>query len=190
MIKVVNKKKYIIVILTLIIVVTAVKVVSFCSRKKSLENVSVEAVNYLSNASNRRKNIDEAARLNSGSYMNTCVYFAAGALRNAGLNVPSSVGNTSQFIEFLQKEGCSKSYNLDELQPGDVCFTSPSGNVNEVPDHTYIFMKWADSSHRDAYICDNQLNEYGSCYHLRNITYKTVRNGKSKSKAIFFIRIK
>lgn len=182
------KKKYVIAILTLVVFAIAAKSVMYYSNKKMLEKVAAETVNYLSVAANRRQNIDAAARLNSGSYTNTCVYFAAGALRNAGLNVPESVGNTAQLTEFLEKKGYKKHYNFNELKPGDICFAAPSGNIDEVPDHTYIFMKWADTSHKDAYICDNQLNEYGSCYHERNITYKTVRNGKSKSPAIYFMR--
>lgn len=188
--KIKNKKKYIVIALTLIVVIISFKIVSLYLRRKSLEKVSAATVNYLSVTANRRKNIDEAARLNNGSYANTCVYFASGALRAAGLDVPTSVGNTTQLTEFLQKEGYKKYYDLDKLQSGDICFAAPSGNVNETPDHTYIFMKWVDSSHKDAYICDNQLNEYGSCYHVRNITYKTVRKGKSKSQAVYFMRAK
>lgn len=188
MIKIKDKKKYVIIILTLIVVIAAFKIVGSYLKRKSFEKISAATVSYLSVTSNRRKNIDEAARLNNGSYTNTCVYFVSGALRAAGLDVPKSVGNTTQLTKFLQKEGYRKYYDLDKLQPGDICFAAPSGNVNETPDHTYIFMKWADSSHKDAYICDNQLNEYESCYHTRNITYKTVRNGKSKSQAIYFMR--
>lgn len=188
--KIKDKKKYIIIALTLVLIIATFKIVSSYLRRKSLEKISVAAVSYLSVTSNRRKNIDEAARLNNGSYTNTCVYFASGALRAAGLDVPTSVGNTTQLTELLLKKGYKKYYDLDKLQPGDICFAAPSGNVNETPDHTYIFKKWTDSSHKDAYIFDNQLTEYGSCYHVRNVTYKTVRKGKSKSPAIYFMRAK
>lgn len=188
--KIRDKKKYIIAILTLIVVISTFKIVSLHLRRKSLEKISAATVSYLSITSNRRKNIDEAARLNNGSYTNTCVYFASGALRAAGLDVPTSVGNTTELTEFLLKKGYKKYYDLDKLQAGDICFAAPSGNVNETPDHTYIFKQWTDSSHKDAYIFDNQLTEYGSCYHVRNITYKTIRKGKSKSKAIYFMRAK
>lgn len=190
MIKIKDKKKYIVIVLTLIVVIAAFKIASSYLKRKSYEKISAATVNYLNVTSNRRKNIDEAARLNNGSYTNTCVYFASGALRAAGLDVPKSVGNTTQLIEFLQKEGYKKYYDLNKLEPGDICFAAPSGNVSETPDHTYIFDKWTDSSHKDAYIFDNQLTEYGSCYHVRNVTYKTVRNSKSKSPAIYFMRVK
>ena len=58
MIKIKDKKKYVIIILTLIVVIAAFKIVGSYLKRKSFEKISAATVSYLSVTSNRRKNID------------------------------------------------------------------------------------------------------------------------------------
>ncbi|KHD36525.1 hypothetical protein NL50_08320 [Clostridium acetobutylicum] len=145
-------------------------------------------VMYLKDSNHREENLSAAISLNGGKSENTCVYFASGALRNGGLMVPDATANTTELMDFLKSKGFKKHYDLEKLKEGDICFTSESGDKNEVPDHTYIFMRWVDSIHKDAYVCDNQKKDYGDTYHKRNITYEAKINNEKKSRAIYYMR--
>jgi hypothetical protein len=124
-----------------------------------------------------------ARRLNRGDRHNTCVYFASEALRRVGYRVPRNVCNTRQFVAFLSANGWKKNYNISELKPGDICFTTNTALGH--PSHAQIFMGWVKQGSTDyAYIVDNQAYDYnGHIYHIRNIK----RKFKDKDATKFFM---
>ncbi|PJI08503.1 MULTISPECIES: hypothetical protein [Clostridium] len=176
----------------IILIVIGILVIIYCgfSHFRQMRNLGVisRAVQYLNSSYNRQNNLNAAIKLNNGISANTCVYFASGALREGGLKVPEDTANTTELIAFLKRKGFKKDYNLDRLRAGEICFTSESGNKEETPDHTYIFISWVDSSHEDAYVCDNQKKDYGDCYHKRNVKYESNVNGQKKSKTIYYMK--
>ncbi|MCR3757403.1 hypothetical protein KYB31_00160 [Clostridium felsineum] len=157
---------------------------------RHLRNAKIinRTVDYLRDDNDRQENLKAAIELNGGNAKNTCVFFASGALRHGGLKVPLDTANTTQLTKYLISKGFKKYYNLKELKVGDVCFTAPNGDKDEVPDHTYIFMGWVDLKCKDGYVCDNQKKGYGNSYHKRNITYETTINNEKKSIAIYYMR--
>lgn len=54
--------------------------------------------NYLSVEENRQKILKNALELNNGQYVNACVYFVPDALRQNGVDIPSSTCNTTGLI--------------------------------------------------------------------------------------------
>jgi hypothetical protein len=151
------------------------------SRKQSKLQTSL--YNYLTVPANR-KSVEKAARaLNRGNQKNTCVYFASESLRRIGYKVPRSVCNTRQFVAFLKSKGWKVSYNLNELKPGDICFTT--NHALGAPSHTHVFMGWVKNGSIDyAYIVDNQSRDYnGNTYHIRNFRRKL----KDKDATRFFM---
>jgi len=123
---------------------------------------------YLSSDENRQSVMERAIELHGGDASNTCVYFASEALRRAGMSdLPEDVCNTLTLTKKLEEMNWQKSTDLSQLLPGDICFTISYGYG---PTHTYTFMKWLDPTKYDyAYICDNQVSQYGDAYHVRNI---------------------
>jgi len=54
-----------------------------------------------------------------------------------------------------------------------------------VPSHVYVFMGWVEDGKTDyAYVCDGQVEEYGTILHKRNISIATAQ----KDKFSFFLR--
>lgn len=141
--------------------------------------------NYLTVADNRKSIEKVARRLNRGNYHNTCVYFTSESLRRVGYRIPKRVCNTRQLVAYLKSKGWKISYNLNELKPGDICFTS--NHALGAPSHAYIFMGWVKSGSIDyAYIADNQSYDYkGNIYHIRNVRKKF----KDKDATRFFMYI-
>jgi hypothetical protein len=139
--------------------------------------------NYLTVPANRNAVEKVARKLNRGNYRNTCVYFASESLRKIGYNVPKSVCNTRQLVSFLKSKGWKVSYNLNEMHPGDICFTT--NHALGAPSHTHIFMGWVKEGSIDyAYIADNQSRDYnGHTYHVRNIR----KRQKDKDATRFFM---
>jgi hypothetical protein len=163
-------------LVTLYILVLLISLSSFAPKAiaatEKQSKLQTSLYNYLTVPANR-KSIEKAARrLNRGSHHNTCVYFASEALRRVGFMVPKSVCNTRQLVPFLKSKGWRVSYNLHELKPGDICFTT--NNDLGSPSHAHVFMGWVKGGSIDyAYIVDNQSVDYnGNTYHIRNIRKK------------------
>ena len=70
------------------------------------------------------------------------------------------MANTVDFEYELKSRGFVYSYDLIQLNPGDIVFTN---NYT----HVYIFMGWDTDGY--GYIVDNQGNTYGGILHRRNI---------------------
>jgi hypothetical protein len=145
--------------------------------------LQIALYNYLSVEANRKSVEKAAKRLNRGDRHNTCVYFISESLRRVGYKVPKSICNTKQLVSYLKANGWKVSYNLHELKPGDICFTTntPLGS----PSHAQLFMGWVKNGSIDyAYIVDNQSYDYnGKTYHIRNIR----RRHKDKDATKFFV---
>jgi hypothetical protein len=124
---------------------------------------------------------DRANVLHGGNLHNSCVYYASEALRRIGVKLPDSISLIPPFIDELKKQGFKTSYNLKNLKPGDICFTTDeSGVVGGRPTHTYVFMGW--DSPGVAWIADNQLYDYGDVYHTRSIDFHYLNDQKDKPK--------
>ncbi len=139
----------------------------------------------LNNEKNRTYIASIAKKLHNGTLRNSCVYFASEALRKTGVSIPASTATTDDLTLKLQSKGFKKSTDLSNLLPGDICFTTLE--IDKVrPAHTYIFMGWEKSGKHDyAYVCDNQVLEYGKLFHLRNINFST-----DKTNAISYFMYK
>ncbi|WP_055069923.1 SH3 domain-containing protein [Clostridium massiliamazoniense] len=125
--------------------------------------------NYLSSTANQEAVMKEAVNLHGGNASDTCVYFLATALRNIGVDIPTSTAYTTILEGNLLSRGWVRSTNLDDIQKGDICFAGPY--------HVYVFMGWKDKEKGLAYIVDNQAAAYGnSHYHERNINGQNPEN--------------
>ncbi|MFR5266632.1 SH3 domain-containing protein [Clostridium sp.] len=125
--------------------------------------------NYLSSTENQEAVMKEAVRLHGGNASDTCVYFLATALRNIGVDIPTSTAYTTILEGNLISRGWVRSTNLNDIQKGDICFAGPY--------HVYVFMGWKDKEKGLAYIVDNQAAAYGnSHYHERNINGQNPEN--------------
>ncbi len=135
---------------------------------------------------NSRESIEKRAiQLHNGNTSNNCVFTAAETLRRAGMtDLPNTVCNTGRLYSEtksmmpyslsyqLQQRGWQVERSYSALLPGDICFTRDYGDGR--PTHTYIFMKWAKpDDYSYAYVFDNQRDENGSLYHLRNVNFQT-----------------
>jgi hypothetical protein len=91
------------------------------------------------------------------------------------------MNRTSNFSSYLSAQGWKKSFDYKQLKPGDICFTTYVGGI---PSHTYIFMGWVkEGEFKNAYVVDNQIYDYKSAYHIRNISYAT----KDKEAFYYFM---
>lgn len=144
-------------------------------------SLTVKLFDYLSSEDNRKSVTERANELHGGTLHNSCVYFASEALRRIGVKIPDSMSLIPPFIEALKKQGFKTSYNLEELKPGDICFTTDvNGVFGGRPTHTYIFMGW--ESPGTAWIADNQLYDYGDVYHTRLMKFHYLNDIKDKPK--------
>lgn len=143
--------------------------------------MSVRLYNYLSVKKNRDSVGNRANELHGGTMHNSCVYYASEALRRVGVRIPDSMSLIPKFIAELKRQGFKTSYNLKDLKPGDICFTTDvNGVFGGRPTHTYIFMGW--KSPGVAWIADNQIYDYGDVYHARSIDFHYLNNQKDKAK--------
>ena len=114
------------------------KLASFLGVQANVERVKAEAVN-----------------LHDGDTLNNCVYFSSSALREIGINVPSYMSNTANYVPYLSSLGWIKDYNIDSMYPGSICFTVNNGTSH--PTHTFVFMGWVNPfDHTQAYVADNR----------------------------------
>ena len=139
---------------------------------------------YLTNSNNREMVKERAFSLNDNSEGGSCVYFVSEALRRVDVNLDDSVCTTGQLnnegskytslTSALSNMGWKSSKDISLLTPGDICFSTPLGGGEGKPTHSYIFMGWVENNNmKYAYICDNQISDYGSVYHIRNIKDST-----------------
>ncbi|MGK0466719.1 hypothetical protein [Clostridium sp.] len=95
---------------------------------------------------------------------NNCVYFSSQAMRNIGVNVPSTMCNTKGYLQYLRNHEWEPSYEIKNLTPGSIAFTTNTGAG--YPTHTFVFMGWVNTGNYTlAYVADNQGNEV----HVRNM---------------------
>lgn len=145
------------------------------------DTLSQALYTYLSTQENRASVGDRANELHGGTMHNSCVYFASEALRRAGVKIPDSMAWIPTFIEELESQGFKTSYDLEQLKPGDICFTTDvNGVVGGRPTHAYIFMGW--ESPGVAWIADNQVYDYGDVYHTRSMEFHYLKDMKDKPK--------
>ena len=125
---------------------------------------------YLISEANVTSTLNRAVALHGGNTSNTCVYFSSEAMRRIGVPVPLATCNTGQYTNYLRAHAWVTSYNIKELTPGNICFTT--NNWLGYPTHTFVFMGWVtEGEYTLAYVADNQ----GKSVHVRNMgaTYAT-----------------
>jgi len=119
---------------------------------------------YLKSAASISSVLNRAVELHGGDASNTCVYFSSEAMRRIGEAVPKSTCNTGQYLSYLRTHAWISSYNIKELTPGSICFTTNSSSGH--PTHTFVFMGWVTAGNYTlAYVADNQ----GRSVHVRNM---------------------
>jgi hypothetical protein len=121
-----------------------------------------------------------AKKVHGGDLHNTCVLFISEALRRIGCSIPKSTSNTDALKSQLTKKGFKKSYNLKELKPGAICFTTDAKGGRGHSTHTYIFLGWEEEN--IAKVIDNQMYDYESFYHNRDIRLNYLNNDRKKVK--------
>lgn len=78
-----------------------------------------------------------------------------------------------------------KNTDFNDLEKGDVCFTTDLAESPGSPSHTYIFMGWVEDGKTDyANIVDGQIQEFDKVLHKRNISVSTPQ----KDKFSFFLK--
>ena len=121
--------------------------------------------NYLKSAANISSVLNRAVVLHGGDASNLCVYFSSEAMRRIGVAVPKSTCTTGEYLSYLRTHAWIPSYNIKELTPGSICFTTP-GLHGYNPTHTFVFMGWVTAGNYSlAYVADNQ----GNSVHVRNM---------------------
>lgn len=153
------------------------------------DDISLNLFIYLSEPANGRLVGDTAVKLNHGDWHNACVYVVSEALRRVGYDIPVSVNRTEVLVQELENMGFVIRYDLSGLQPGDICFTTDEeGKIGGRPTHSYIFLSWKIPG--VANIFDNQIYDYESLYHTRNIGLTFFNNKKDRPKeaTAFFMR--
>ncbi|HAL74032.1 MAG TPA: hypothetical protein DCM45_02935 [Clostridiales bacterium] len=144
---------------------------------------------YLTDPANGDK-VGERTLALHGTWINACVVTASEALRQVGCDISHTTDYTTELIRALERRGFVKSLNLDELQPGAICFTTDTdGSIGNDPTHTFIFLSWAEPG--VMYIYDNQVTDYGSQYHTRLVSLHYLNDDPAKAKdatAYFYYR--
>lgn len=119
---------------------------------------------YLNSTAHVSSVLNAAVVLHGGNPTNTCVYFSSEAMRRIGVSVPYSTANTKQYLAYLRAHAYIASYDIKNLTPGTICFTT--NNWQGQPTHTFAFMGWVTGGNYTlAYVADNQ----GSSVHIRNM---------------------
>lgn len=153
----------------------------------AVENPCEKLYNYLSNHSNGSAVATSVLKY-LGNYHNTCAITAGEALREIGIAIPIPTIQTSQLEGQLSLLGFKISNNISEMKPGAIAFTTPpiDGSTDR-PSHVYIFMGWAKDG--VANVFDNQLYDYGSFYHTRQIELHYLNDDMTKPKeaTVFFM---
>lgn len=134
---------------------------------------------YLDSNANITSVNNTATALHYGVTMNNCVYFSSEALRRIGFNVPIWIANTKNYIPYLLNNGWKQYFSVDDLAPGDICFTVP--DYTGYSSHTYVFMGWVNpDDHTLAYVADNQ--------NYSNIHIRSIIDAPNFDAFAFFVR--
>lgn len=144
---------------------------------------------YLADPLNGQSVADRGVELNGGQGHNACVYTVAEALRRVGCAIPDATGYTPVLVQLLKDRGFSISYQLSDLQPGDICFTTnEQGGLDGVSTHTFVFLAWEGQD--TMRIFDNQSYDYGSPFHSRSVklTYFNDQTDRPKEATAFYMR--
>lgn len=152
---------------------------------ENMDEFNYKIYKYVADELNRETSLEKAASLNEGSYKGITAYFISETLRNVGLDVPEETCNIERLLNWLETSNWKRQYRFNDLEKGDICFTTGMSENPGVPTHAYIFMGWVEEGKTDyAYIADAQITEYGSSFHKRNIDFAT----QSKDKFQFYMR--
>jgi hypothetical protein len=140
---------------------------------------------YLDIEANRTSVLASAVNLNNGSQKGVTVYLLSEILRSNNFTISADTSNVEQLMKDLISLDWKKNSDFTQLEKGDICFTTDMPEKPGVPSHTYVFMGWVEDGKTDyAYVCDGQVEEYGSILHKRNISISTAQ----KDKFSFFLR--
>lgn len=156
---------------------------------ETIAGLSESLAAYLADPLNGQSVADRGVDLNSGQGHNACVFTVAEALRRVGCDIPESTGYTPVLVQQLKDRGFSISYQLSDLQPGDICFTTnEQGGLDGVSTHTFVFLAWEGQD--VMRIFDNQSYDYGSPYHSRslNLAYFNDQADRPKEATAFYMR--
>ena len=131
---------------------------------RSQTEIEAKLSSYLSSSANITSVLNRAVALHGGDPKNTCVYFSSEAMRRIGVAVPVATCNTGQYLSYLNAHAWVASYNIKELTPGTICFTT--NGWDGYPTHTFAFIRWVTpGNYTSAYVADNQ----GRSVHVRNM---------------------
>lgn len=140
---------------------------------------------YLNIEANRTSVLKSAVDLNNGSQKGITVYLLSEILRSNGSAIPVDTSNVEQLMKALTSMGWKKNTDFNQLEKGDICFTTDMPEKPGIPSHAYVFMGWLEDGKTDyATICDGQVEDYGNIIHKRNISITT----EQKDKFNFFLR--
>lgn len=156
--------------------------------KKKVQVKKVEPVNKIDYAKkitaslntedSRNKLLNDALRLTGGKYVGLNIKYMVAILRGNGVNLPTNIDRTDTLVQELQKQGWKKNTNPNDLQKGDIVFTTDTVGVSGVPSCVYVFMGWKDSKKQDAYIVSALNAEDKITYSSRNVTAQTETTDK------------
>lgn len=140
---------------------------------------------YLDVEDNRISVLKKAVDLNNGSQKGITVYVLSEVLRSNAYDIPEGTSNVEQLMKTLISMDWKKDDDFNKLEKGDICFTTDMPEKPGIPGHAYVFMGWVEDGKTDyAYVCDGQVEEYGSILHKRNLSIATAQ----KDKFNFFLR--
>jgi hypothetical protein len=152
--------------------------------------ICTSLADYLADPANGQLVGEKALSLNGGSWTNACVITVSEALRRLGCDIPYSTDHTTELIKDLTRRGFNKSFDLDALLPGAICFTTNAdGRIGSNPTHSFIFLSWSEPGVMNIY--DNQVGDYGSQYHTRLVDRYHLADDPDNEKdatAYFFYR--
>ncbi|MBK5241709.1 hypothetical protein [Clostridium sp.] len=140
---------------------------------------------YLNLESNRVSSLEKALSLNNGNKTGITVYLLSEILRANNYDIPTNTSTVNGLLERLTSMGWEKNTDFNELEKGDICFTTDLPEEPGSPSHTYIFMSWLEDGKTDyANIVDGQIQEFDKVLHERSISISTPQ----KDKFSFFLR--
>ena len=139
---------------------------------------------FLNVEKNRDSVLEKAVKLNNGNQTGLTVYLLAEILRANTYDIPTDTSTVDGLLENLTSKGWKKNTDFNELEKGDVCFTTDLPESPGSPSHTYIFMGWVEDGKTDyANIVDGQIKEFDKVLHERSISITTPQ----KDKFSFFL---
>jgi hypothetical protein len=160
---------------------SSTKAASSSTKPAETENNIYE---YLNVEDNRVSALEKAVKLNNGNQTGLTVYLLAEILRDNTYDIPTNTSTVNGLLERLTSMGWKKNTDFNELEKGDLCFTTDLPEEPGSPSHTYIFMGWVEDGKTDyANIVDGQIQEFNKVLHKRSISISTPQ----KDKFSFFL---